>query len=97
MNVISPCNRGWRSKTNDAITLSRLAVNSCYWPLYEIENGITKITSTPKEKVPVADFMKPQGRFKHVFEPENEWLLTKIQEEVDVEWAKLKKAADCGC
>ena len=69
------CNRGWRSQTNDAITLSRLAVNSCYWPLYEIEDGVTKITYTPKDKVPVADFMKPQGRFKHLFAPENEWLL----------------------
>jgi pyruvate ferredoxin oxidoreductase beta subunit len=38
LNIISPCNRGWRSKTNNAITLSRLAVNTCYWPLYEIEN-----------------------------------------------------------
>ena len=97
MNVISPCNRGWRSQTNDSITLSRLAVNSCYWPLYEIEDGITKITYTPKDKVPVADFMKPQGRFKHLFSPSNEWLLKKVQEEVDKEWTKLKKQAECGC
>jgi pyruvate ferredoxin oxidoreductase beta subunit len=96
LNVISPCNRGWRSKTNDAITLSRLAVNTCYWPLYEIENGVTKVTFTPKEKLPIADFMKPQGRFKHLFAPENEWLLKKVQEEVDAEWEKLQKEAKCG-
>jgi len=93
INVISPCNRGWRSKTNDAIQLSRLAVNTCYWPLYEIENGVTKITVTPKEKLPVADFMKPQGRFKHLFAPENEGLLQRVQDEVDKEWAKLLKEA----
>jgi pyruvate ferredoxin oxidoreductase beta subunit len=93
LNVISPCNRGWRSKTNDAISLSKLAVNFCYWPLYEIEEGETKITYTPKEKAPVADFMKPQGRFKHLFTPENEWLLKKVQEEVDREWEKLQKEA----
>jgi len=93
INVIAPCNRGWRSKTNDAIQLSRLAVNSCYWPLYEIENGVTKITSTPKEKVPVAEFMKPQGRFKHLFTPENEALLQQVQEEVDREWEKLQREA----
>jgi pyruvate ferredoxin oxidoreductase beta subunit len=93
INVLSPCNRGWRSKTNDAIQLSRLAVNSCYWPLFEIEDGVTKITVTPKEKVPVAEFMKPQGRFKHVFAPENEWLLNRIQEEVDKEWGKLQAQA----
>ena len=84
-------------KTNDAITLSRLAVNTCYWPLYEIEDGVTKITFTPKDKIPVADFMKPQGRFKHLFAPANEWLLKKVQEEVDKEWEKLKKQAECGC
>lgn len=93
INVIAPCNRGWRSKTNDAIALARLAVNTCYWPLYEIEDGVTKITVTPKEKIPVAEFMKPQGRFKHLFAPENEGLLQRVQEEVDKEWAKLLKEA----
>ncbi len=93
INVIAPCNRGWRSKTNDAIQLARLAVNTCYWPLYEIEDGVTKITVTPKEKIPVAEFMKPQGRFKHLFSPENEGLLQRVQEEVDKEWAKLQKEA----
>jgi pyruvate ferredoxin oxidoreductase beta subunit len=96
INILAPCNRGWRSKTNDAITLSKIAVNSCYWPLYEIENGTTHITFTPKEKKPVVDFLKPQGRFKHLFTPENEWLLKAVQEEVDREWDKLKKEAECG-
>jgi len=93
INVLAPCNRGWRSKTNDAIMLSRLAVNTCYWPLYEIENGVTKITVTPKEKLPVIDFLKPQGRFKHLFSPENEGLLKQVQDEVDREWEKLLKEA----
>jgi pyruvate ferredoxin oxidoreductase beta subunit len=93
INVIAPCNRGWRSQTNDAIKLARIAVNTCYWPLYEIENGVTKITVTPKEKIPVAEFMKPQGRFKHLFAPENEGLLQRVQDEVDKEWAKLLKEA----
>ena len=91
LNVISPCNRGWRSKTNDAITLSRLAVNTCYWPLYEIENGITKITVKPKEQLPITDFLKPQGRFKHLFAPNNAGLLKHIQEDIDHDWAKLQK------
>ncbi len=93
INVIAPCNRGWRSKTNDAIMLSRLAVNTCYWPLYEIENGLTKITVTPKEKLPITDFLRPQGRFKHLFSPENEGLLKQVQDEVDKEWEKLLKEA----
>jgi len=93
INVIAPCNRGWRSKTNDAVQLARLAVNTCYWPLYEIEDGVTRITVTPKEKIPVAEFMKPQGRFKHLFAPENEALLKQVQDEIDKEWEKLQKEA----
>ncbi len=95
LNVISPCNRGWRSKTNDAIALSRLAVNTCYWPLYEIENGITKITVKPKEKKPITDFLKPQGRFKHMFAPQNEWMLKQAQDYVDAQWERLQQEAAC--
>ena len=91
MNIISPCNRGWRSSTDDAILLSRLAVATCHWPLYEIEYGVTKITFKPKGKKPVVDFLKTQGRFKHLFSPENEWLLKKFQENVDKEWERLQR------
>ncbi len=93
IDVISPCNRGWRSRTDDAILLSRLAVETCYWPLYEVEQGFTKITVVPKEKKPIEEFLKPQGRFKHMFAPGNEWLLKLAQEEVDREWERLRKEA----
>jgi pyruvate ferredoxin oxidoreductase beta subunit len=95
INIISPCNRGWRSKTDDSIMLSRLAVETCYWPLYEIENGSTKITFRPKEKKPIVDFIKSQGRFKHLFKPENEQIINKFQEEVDREWERLQKEETC--
>ena len=93
MNILSPCNRGWRSKTDDAIQLSRLAVETCYWPLYEIENGVTNVTFKPKEKKPLVDFLKPQGRFKHLFAPGNENMLKNFQEMVDKEWGSLLKAS----
>lgn len=57
---------------------------------------MAEITEDGKKKLPIADFMKPQGRFKHLFTPENEWLLKKVQEEVDAEWEKLQKEAKCG-
>jgi pyruvate ferredoxin oxidoreductase beta subunit len=91
MNIISPCNRGWRSRTDDSIMLSRLAVDTCYWPLFEIENGNTRITFRPKEKKPIVDFLRAQGRFKHLFKPENESVIKKIQEETDSEWERLQK------
>lgn len=89
INALSPCNRGWRSKTDDSIALSRLAVQTCYWPLYEIENGVTKVTFRPKEKKPVEEFLKHQGRFKHLFSSENEPLLKQLQEDIDREWERL--------
>ncbi len=95
MNIISSCNRGWRSRTDDAITLTRIAVETCYWPLYEIEDGVLKVTFEPKEKKPISEFLKAQGRFKHLFKPENEWMLKKIQDDIDREWERLKKEEAC--
>ncbi|MEJ2255272.1 MAG: thiamine pyrophosphate-dependent enzyme, partial [Nitrospirota bacterium] len=89
LNVLSPCNRGWRTSTDNSIELSRLAVETCYWPLYEIENGEVNISFKPKEKKPVTDFLKPQGRFKHLFAPENEAVLNQLQEDIDREWERL--------
>src|SRR4030065_1104984 len=91
MNILSPCNRGWRSRTDDAIMLSRLAVDTCYWPLYAVESGGTRVTFKPKEKNPIVDFLKPQGRFRHLFSPENEWIIKKSQEDIDKEWERLQK------
>ncbi len=91
LNIIAPCNRGWRSRTDDAITLSKLAVDTCYWPLYEIENGVTKITVKPREKKALTEFLKPQGRFKHMFAPKHEWMLEQAQEYVDRQWERLQK------
>ena len=96
MNIIAPCNRGWRSRTNDAIALAKLAVETCYWPLFEIENGVTKVTVKPKEKKPLVDFLKPQGRFKHMFAPENENMLIQAQEHVDAQWERLLKESGEG-
>jgi pyruvate ferredoxin oxidoreductase beta subunit len=95
MNIITTCNRGWRSGTDDAITMTRIAVETCYWPLYEIENGETKITFKPKEKKPVVEFLKRQGRFKHLFKPGNEGILEKFQADVDREWDRLQKEEAC--
>lgn len=93
MNILAHCNRGWRARTDDAIQLSRVAVETCYWPLYEVENGVTRITVTPREKKPITEFLKAQGRFKHLFAPENEWMLRQIQEDIDKDWGELQKAA----
>jgi pyruvate ferredoxin oxidoreductase beta subunit len=92
MGVISPCNRGWRSRTDDSILLSRLAVETCFWPLYEVQDGKWTINFDPKDrKKPVAEWLKLQGRFKHFFAPGNEELLEQFQQFVDNDWESLRK------
>jgi pyruvate ferredoxin oxidoreductase beta subunit len=91
INVLASCNRGWRHEAAATLDIQELAVNTCFWPLYEVENGEYRITVKPKEKLPVVDFLKPQGRFSHLFRPGNEHLLATLQEEVDTRWARLLK------
>lgn len=89
LNVMSACPLGWYTKPEDSIKLSKLSVDTCYWPLYEVENGILKITYKPREKKPLIEWLKPQGRFKHLLKTENAGLLDKFQERVDIEWQRL--------
>lgn len=89
LNILSPCPRGWRTPDNESIALAKEAVTSCYWPLYEVENGKYRLTYKPREKTPVVEWLRKQGRFKHLFQPQNEHLLEKIQKHVDREWEEL--------
>ena len=93
LNVLAPCPRGWRYNTPDLMELSKLAVETCFWPLYEVIDGKYIINYKPKEKVPVKEFLKLQGRFKHLFKAGNEYMLEEIQKEVDLRWERLLKLA----
>jgi len=94
MNVLSSCNRGWRHGTDETIELTQLAVDTCYWPLYEVEDGEWRLTYKPKEKRPVEEWLKRQGRFRHVFRPENRHMIDELQAEVDLRWERLLRL--CG-
>ena len=80
LNVLSPCPRGWRYEAEDLAEICQLAVDTCVWPLYEIEDGKWRLTYEPKRKKPVEEFLAKQGRFKHMFEPGNEWMIENTQE-----------------
>lgn len=91
LNILSPCPLNWRFPTNLTINMSRLAAETNFWPLYEIENGKYKINYEPKERRPIEDFLKLQGRFKHIFEPKGDKdMIKKIQENIDKKWQELK-------
>ncbi|MBI5344626.1 MAG: pyruvate ferredoxin oxidoreductase [Deltaproteobacteria bacterium] len=89
LNVMSPCPLGWYTKSEDSIKLAKLSVDTCYWPLYEVEEGVLRLTYRPKEKKPLEEWLKPQGRFKHLFKPENRPVLDEFQRLVDLEWQRL--------
>jgi pyruvate ferredoxin oxidoreductase beta subunit len=91
---LQPCTLGWRYPTEKTVELAKIAVESKFWPLYEIENGKYKLNYKPSNPLPVEDYLKAQGRFKHLFKPENRHIIETIQKHTDSEWDKLLKL--CG-
>ena len=89
LNVLAPCPRGWGYPTDMLMQINKLAVETCYWPLYEVVDGVYHITYKPAKKLPVEEFLKPQKRFKHMFKPGNEWMIEEFQKEVDKRWQEL--------
>lgn len=93
LNVLCLCPTEWKYDESKGIKLAQLAADTCVWPLYEVENGRYRINYKPKEKKPVLDWLKSQGRFRHLFKEENAWMIEKIQEQVDEDWAELNRLA----
>ena len=93
LNVLMPCNRGWHFEIEEGIEMARMAVENCFWPIFEVENGVWKLNYQPKDKQPVRPWLEKQGRFRHLFKPGNEAYLEQIQAYVDSEWERVKKLA----
>lgn len=89
LNVLAPCPRGWRYETSKLMEICKLAVETCFWPLYEVIDGKYVINYKPKNKLPVEEYLKVQGRFRHLFKKGNEHLIAEIQQEVDKRWNEL--------
>ncbi|MEM4789911.1 MAG: thiamine pyrophosphate-dependent enzyme [Thermofilum sp.] len=91
LHYYSPCPTGWYFDPSRSIEVARLAVQTRIWPLYECEDGRYRITVPVKEPKPIEDYFKLQGRFRHLLEPENRWLLEEIKREVEENWNRLVK------
>ncbi len=96
LNILMPCTIGWAFDPAIGMEICKEAVENCFWPLFEVENGVYNINKKPKQKAPIVDWMKKQGRFKHLFRPGNEWMLEHSQKWVDGEWEKLLKLEAMG-
>ena len=89
LHVLSVCPTGWRCPTNLTIKIGRLAVETGMFPLYEVENGKYKLSFDLPELRPVTDYMKLQGRFRHLSED----MINEIQQRINAEYVKLKEKA----
>ena len=79
LHVLCPCPPGWRFDSSKTIEIGRLAVMTGMWILYEVENGKKRLTFRPEKRLPVSEYLKMQGRFRHLTEAE----IAEIQKFVD--------------
>ena len=87
---LSPCVRYWRVDDNKAVDMTKLAVQTKYWPLYEVERGVYRVTRKPTSFKPVAEFVKAQGRFRLLLQrPDAEQIISELQNYVDRRWERL--------
>jgi len=99
VNILGTCVPGWRISPSISVEITKLAVNTGIWPLYEIVDGkhTVNMPKDPEKLTPVEEYLKIQGRYRHLFKPEkNEEEIGKIQEQVKENLKVLLKHAECG-
>jgi len=96
LHIFAPCPRGWRCEPGKTIEYSKLAVESCVFPIWEAVNGKRELSTpsklialAPQKKKPVKDYLAGQGRFRHLFTPQNKHILDEIQRFTDERWERL--------
>ncbi|ACJ75007.1 pyruvate oxidoreductase subunit beta [Thermosipho africanus H17ap60334] len=88
--AMSPCVRFWRVNDDKAVEISKLAVETGYWPLYEVERGVYRVTKKVKELKPVREFIEKQGRFRPLLKrPDADEIINELQEYVTSRWERL--------
>ncbi len=97
VKAISACPLNWNDKPATERKVIEAAVNCCYFPLYEVEQGIIRISYDPEKtgkKIPVLDWLSMMGRTKHLQEQQYKDVVERIQKETDRRFHELKKMAD---
>ncbi|WP_018752434.1 thiamine pyrophosphate-dependent enzyme [Paenibacillus sanguinis] len=91
--ILIACPLNWISPDDQGTNIVDAAVNSCFFPLYEVEQGKTAITYNPEEKnkrVPLTDWLKTMGKTRHLTKPENAEALAEFEQEVERRWKVLQ-------
>ncbi len=89
LNILAPCQRGWRYPMEKTIEVTKLATETGIWPLYEVEDGVWRLTQKVRNKKPIVEYLKTQGRFSHLFKPENDGVIDRLQAFIDKQYAQL--------
>ncbi|CAM3681918.1 thiamine pyrophosphate-dependent enzyme [Mesobacillus zeae] len=90
--ILISCPLNWKSEDRFGQKIIEAAVNSNFFPLYEVEEGFTNITYNPEVKnksIPLSDWLKYMGKTKHLLKEENRELLAEFQAEVEKRWLRL--------
>jgi pyruvate ferredoxin oxidoreductase alpha subunit len=94
----SVCPLNWGMKSEQGRSAAEKAVDSCVFPLYEVENGITTLNYDPEKrdnKISVEEFLQSMGRaFAHLNSDDNPELVEENQQEVDRRWKRVKAMAE---
>ena len=103
LHVFAPCPRGWRSDPAKSMEYSKLSVETCVFPIWEAINGKRSLSTpskiiqlAPQKKKPVKAYLEGQGRFRHLFTPQNSHIIDEIQQKTDERWAKLLQRCETG-
>ena len=89
LNVLTDCPVGWGHEPRLAPAIVDAAVETCFWPLYEVVDGRYRLTYDPAKRMPVEDWLAGQKRFAHLLRPENRPLVDEIQAPIDADWDAL--------
>ena len=91
LHYLTPCPTGWYMDTALSVTASRLAVQTRMFPVYEVDHGKVKINvKVPKPK-PIEEYLKIQGRYKHLLKPENKKSLDQLKKHIEDNWNRLER------
>jgi pyruvate ferredoxin oxidoreductase alpha subunit len=91
--ILSFCPLNWRTTDDAAQPVLQAAIDSCFFPLYEVEHGHTTLSYDPEaagRRRPVGDWLKMMGKTRHLTKPENAEILAEIEHEADRRWKRIK-------
>ena len=91
--TLAPCPTGWNYDPRHTAEIGKLAVQTGVWPLKEYIDGKVTHTKIPRQRKPVEEYLKTQGRFAHLFAPvRQEELLSEIQQRIDHYWEDISNS-----